>query len=84
MYRYFSFKEETFLNIFGDLFEGWYEDCSQRLQKLKQNVEIDHFAETWVASYMPHPQFLNLPPCFLCLLKTIALMSNCWNSSAYQ
>ncbi len=60
MYRYFSSKEDIFLNIFKDLFEDWYVDCTQRLQKLQQNVEVEHFAETWVASYMSHPQFLDL------------------------
>jgi len=75
MYRYFSSKEEIFLNIFGDLFEDWYEDCSQRLQKLKQNVAIDYFAETWVASYMSHPQFLDLTPILFVSLE---------NNSSYE
>jgi len=75
MYRYFSSKEEIFLNIFGDLFEDWYEDCSQRLQKLKQNVKVDHFAETWVASYMSHPQFLDLTPLLFVSLE---------NNSSYE
>ncbi len=71
MYRYFSSKEDIFLNIFKDLFEDWYVDCTQRLQKLQQNVEVEHFAETWVASYMAHPQFLDLTP-----LLFISLESN--------
>jgi len=75
MYRYFSSKEEIFLNIFADLFEDWYEDCRQRLQKLKQNVEVDHFAETWVASYMSHPQFLDLTPLLFVSLE---------NNSSYE
>ncbi len=60
MYRYFSSKEEIFLNIFMDLFEDWYLDCTQRLQKLQQNAEVEQFANTWVASYTSHPQFLDL------------------------
>lgn len=70
MYRYFSSKEDIFLNIFTGLFEGWYVDCTQRLQKLKQNAEVEHFAETWVASYMSHPQFLDLTPILFVSLES--------------
>ncbi len=70
MYRYFSSKEEIFLNIFMDLFRNWYADCTQRLQKLQQNVEVEHFAETWVASYMSHPQFLDLTPILFISLES--------------
>ncbi len=62
MYRYFCSKEEIFLNIFASLFDDWYEDCSQRLQKLDENVEVTLFAKTWVASYKSHPEFLDLIP----------------------
>ncbi len=41
MYRYFSSKEEIFLNVFVDLFGDWFEGCCKRLQKLKQ--EEDEF-----------------------------------------
>ena len=60
MYRYFSSKEDIFLNIFKSLFENWAADCTQKLQTLKQNPEVKKFAETWVASHIPHPQFLDL------------------------
>ena len=70
MYRYFSSREEIFLNVFADLFEKWFEDCSKRLQKLEQDEEIKHFAKTWVKSLMSHPQFLDLTPIlFLSLEK---------------
>jgi len=60
MYRYFSSKEEIFLNIFKSLFEDWSVDCTQKLQALKQNPDVSEFAQTWVASHTPHPQFLDL------------------------
>lgn len=62
MYRYFSSKEEIFLNIFADLFEQWVEDCISRLQQLKQDEEAHIFAETYVASLMSHQEFLDLTP----------------------
>jgi len=60
MYRYFSSKEDIFLNIFANLFEDWSADCTHKLQTLEQNPEVSLFAETWVASHIPHPQFLDL------------------------
>lgn len=60
MYRYFSSKEEIFLNIFKSLFEDWAIDCTQRLQALEQNPEASKFAQAWVASHTSHPQFLDL------------------------
>ncbi|OUS36749.1 TetR family transcriptional regulator ['Osedax' symbiont bacterium Rs2_46_30_T18] len=70
MYRYFSSKEEIFLNVFADLFEKWFEDCSNQLQKLEQNETIEHFAKTWVMTLMSHPKFLDLTPLlFLSLEK---------------
>lgn len=62
MYRYFSSRDEIFLNVFAELFEKWFEDCSKRLKKLKQDDVIKHFAKTWVKSLMSHPQFLDLTP----------------------
>lgn len=62
MYRYFSSKEEIFLNIFSRLFEKWVIDLNQRLQNLNQNEVINHFAKTWVNSLLAHPQFLDLCP----------------------
>ncbi|MCP3922043.1 MAG: TetR/AcrR family transcriptional regulator [Desulfobacterales bacterium] len=62
MYRYFSSREEIFLNVFADLFEKWFEDCIKGLQKLEQNEVISNFSKTWVKSLMSHPQFLDLTP----------------------
>ncbi len=70
MYRYFSSKDEIFLNVFAELFENWVEDCCKRLQKLKQDEEIKHFSKTYVNSLMSHQQFLDLTPIlFLSLEK---------------
>jgi len=62
MYRYFTSKEEIFLNVFAELFEKWFEDCTGRLHKLEQNEEVEVFAKAWVDSLMSHSQFLDLTP----------------------
>jgi len=62
MYRYFSSREEIFLNIFAGLFKKWVEDCIEKLQRLDQEETINIFAKTWVESHMSHKQFLDLTP----------------------
>ncbi len=62
MYRYFSSKEEIFLNVFANLFESWFEDCHKQLQQLEQNEAVNIFAKNWVNTLMAHPQFLELTP----------------------
>jgi len=70
MYRYFSSKEEIFLNIFSALFESWHQDCTARLQLLEENAPLDQFADVWVASYLGHPQFLDLTPILFLSLES--------------
>ncbi len=62
MYRYFSSKEEIFLNIFSDLFENWVDECIKRLKKLKQDVPAEKFAKAYLNSLKAHPHFLDLAP----------------------
>ncbi len=62
MYRYFSSKEEIFLNIFSDLFERWVNDCLKSLKKLKSNTALITFAKTYVDSHKNHTKFLDLTP----------------------
>jgi len=69
MYRYFSSKEEVFLCVFSDLFEDWFMECQQQLQKLNQDEDITHFANTWVASLLAHPRFLDLTPLLFIALE---------------
>jgi len=69
MYRYFSSKEEVFLCVFADLFEDWFMECQQQLQKLNQDEDITHFANTWVASLLAHPRFLDLTPLLFIALE---------------
>jgi len=69
MYRYFSSKEEIFLNVFAELFEQWFEECCNGLNKLEQDTEIKHFAQTWVQSLLSHPQFLDLTPILFTALE---------------
>ena len=61
MYRYFSSKEEIFLNIFSDLFEDWADDCIKRLKKLKQDATAEKFAKAYLNSLIAHPHFFR--PC---------------------
>jgi len=70
MYRYFSSKEEIFLNIFSTLFERWHQDCTARLQQLEKNAPLDQFADAWVASNLAHPQFLELTPILFVSLES--------------
>lgn len=70
MYRYFTSKEEVFLNIFADLFASWVEDCSQRLQGLKPNTNITVFAQNWLDSLKAHPEFLDLTPILFTSLES--------------
>ena len=62
MYRYFSSREEVFLNVFANLFEKWTEDCIKQLKKLHQDEPFNSFAKLYVKSLMSHPQFLDLTP----------------------
>ena len=62
MYRYFSSREEIFLNIFSGLFEKWVEDYLRRLEKLEQGEDVNLFANAWVNSFTSNLQFLELTP----------------------
>jgi len=62
MYRYFSSKEDIFLNVFGDLFENWFEDCISDLKAYEIDVDSHHFAKTWCNTLLKHPEFLDLTP----------------------
>jgi len=62
MYRYFSSKEEIFLNVFANLFKLWFEDYCGRLQKFKQNEDITLFSQAWVNSFLAQPKLLDLMP----------------------
>ncbi|MGF1720622.1 TetR/AcrR family transcriptional regulator [Vibrio kyushuensis] len=62
MYRYFSSREEIFLNIFAELFEGWFTDCCKQLQSLGMNPDINEFSRSWVKTVKSHPQFMDLTP----------------------
>lgn len=71
MYRYFSSKEDIFLNVFGDLFENWFDDCIAQLREFDIEVDSQHFAESWVNTLLKHSEFLDLTP-----LMFIALEAN--------
>ncbi len=62
MYRYFSSREEIFLNIFSSLFEKWADDYCKQIKKLEQEVCVERFAKVWVKSFKHRPQFLDLTP----------------------
>ncbi len=62
MYRYFSSKEDIFLNIFSDLFGNWVDECVKRLRKLKRDAPAEKFAKAYVNSLTAHPEFLALAP----------------------
>lgn len=62
MYRYFSSKDDIFLNVFADLFEKWVDDFATQLQDLPQNVAAVDFADAWVKTLLAQPKFLDLMP----------------------
>jgi len=62
MYRYFSSKDEIFLNVFADLFEQWADDFSQQLRTLEQGVAAKDFADIWLNSMLSQPKLLDLMP----------------------
>ncbi len=62
MYRYFSSKDEIFLNIFADLFELWASDFSQQLRTLEQEAAAKAFADIWLNSMLLQPKLLDLMP----------------------
>lgn len=62
MYRYFSSKEDIFLNVFAELFEQWFEDCIASLQQLESGADVKRFADAYVQSFLLHPKFLDLTP----------------------
>ncbi len=62
MYRYFSSKDDIFLNVFADLFGQWVDDFSQQLQGLEQDVTAKAFAGIWLNSLLSQPKLLDLMP----------------------
>ncbi len=62
MYRYFSSKDDIFLNVFADLFEQWVDDFSQQLQVIEQEVAAKIFANIWLNSLLSQPKLLDLMP----------------------
>lgn len=69
LYRYFSSKEEVFLNIFSDLFGAWIEDCHKELETLSENASTEQFANAWLKSMSPHSRYLDLAPLMLTSLE---------------
>lgn len=62
MYRYFSSREEIFLNIFLSLFVDWVKDFNRRLKKLPEDEDAGVVARAWVRSFKVHRRFLDLTP----------------------
>lgn len=62
MYRYFSSKDEIFLNVFADLFSQWTDGFSQQLQRLEQGSSAKAFADVWLNSMLSQPKLLDLMP----------------------
>jgi len=62
MYRYFSSKDDIFLNVFSELFKNWVDECSKQLQSLEQGVQASTFAQAWLKSLLLHTKLLDLMP----------------------
>lgn len=76
MYRYFTSREEIFLNIFTTLFEERAQDYCTRLEKLKTGIGVEPFAKAWVTVFLRKPEFLDMIPLlFISLEKTAHTIS---------
>jgi AcrR family transcriptional regulator len=62
MYRYFSSKDEIFLNVFANLFELWAGNFSQQLRTLKQGAKAKAFADIWLNTMLSQSKLLDLMP----------------------
>jgi TetR/AcrR family transcriptional regulator len=72
VYRYFSTREEIFLQIFFNSFESWAEELTAALYELEIHAHSRLIAQTWVWVTVRHKGFLDLSP-FL----YVALERNC-------
>lgn len=62
LYRYFSSREEIYLNIFSDLFVEWSEECITQLQKTSAPSNAEQVARLWVSTTKKYPSLLDLAP----------------------
>lgn len=62
VYRYYSSKEEIFLNIYLDLFKSWFKSLISHVNKLDVDTTPESFSKSVVKSFNKHENFLNLMP----------------------
>ncbi len=62
VYRYFSTREEIFLQIFGNRFTNWAEELSKALRMLGLDSHSKVIAQTWVHVTVKHRDLLDLTP----------------------
>ncbi|NPC94696.1 TetR/AcrR family transcriptional regulator [Bacillus sp. WMMC1349] len=71
IYRYFSSREEIFLDIYSHVFELFYENLIEEFSTFSMNPMPEHVGNCWVKVYLNHEKLLNLMP-----LLGIALEKN--------
>lgn len=69
IYRYYSSKEEIFLNIYSELLVKWSEDCLNSFRKLDENPQPSIFAESLIQSLLRHQERLDLMPYLMISLE---------------
>ncbi|UCD53392.1 MAG: TetR family transcriptional regulator [Phycisphaerales bacterium] len=60
VYRYFSTREEIFLQIFLEVFQAWAESMHDALMQLQIPASARQIAESWTAVIRKHPRLLRL------------------------
>jgi AcrR family transcriptional regulator len=78
VYRYFSTREEIFLQIFLETFEAWARRLARGLAGLRRPARARRIAELWTQVTREHPRMLRLAP----LLAT-SMERNCSEERLY-
>ncbi len=69
VYRYFSTREEIFLQILLDTFQAWAKDMRSALARIQRPARPDQVAELWTRITRAHPKVLRLAPWLMTSLE---------------
>ena len=62
VYRYFSTREEIFLQIFLDSFQAWARDLCDETARIQAPAQPGQIAKAWTRIVRAHPKLLRLAP----------------------
>lgn len=78
VYRYFSTREEIFLQIFWETFEAWAKRLARGLAGLRRPASARRIAALWTQVTGEHPRLLRLAP-----LLAASMERNCSEEGLY-